>query len=120
LLHYVSLKISDIERSGPFYDAVLAPLGWRRQDEGPGTIGWGVVKSVFFVTRDGSQRPGFGQVSFAARSIPAVKAAFAFGLENGGRAEAEPSATPTLGNATYAARLYDPDGYLIEICAAPE
>ena len=120
MLHYVSLKVSDLERAASFYDAVLAPLGWRRQEEGPTAIGWGLVKAIFYVTQDETQRPGFGQVSFAARSIPAVKAAFESGTENGGEPESAPPSSPSLGTSTYAARLHDPDGYLIEICAAPE
>jgi len=120
MLHYVTLKVTDLERAGSFYDAVLAPLGWRRQEEGPTSIGWGLVKPIFYVSREDSQRPGFGQISFAARSIPAVKAAFESGVENGGVPESEPGGPPTFGNSTYAARLNDPDGYLIEICAAPE
>jgi catechol 2,3-dioxygenase-like lactoylglutathione lyase family enzyme len=120
MLHYVSLRVSDLERAGSFYDSVLAPLGWRRQEEGPNSIGWGLVKAIFYVSQDETQRPGFGQVSFAARSIPAVKAAFESGARNGGEPESEPGAAPTFGNSTYAARLHDPDGYLVEICSAPE
>ena len=120
MLHYVSLKVSDLARAGSFYDAVLSPLGWRRQVEGPTSIGWGLVKPIFYVAKDEAQRPGFGQVSFAARSIPAVKAAFESGTENGGEPEAPPGTSPIFGNSTYAARLHDPDGYLVEICAAPE
>ena len=67
MLHYVSLKVSDLERSGSFYDSVLAPLGWRRQEENPGLISWGMNKPAFFVVRDDVQRPGFGSVSSALR-----------------------------------------------------
>jgi catechol 2,3-dioxygenase-like lactoylglutathione lyase family enzyme len=120
MLHYVALKVSDLQRAASFYDAVLAPLGWRRQEEGPTSIGWGLVKPIFYITQEGSERPGFGQVSFAARSIPAVKASFESGAANGGEPESEPGAPPSFTNSTYAARLLDPDGYLVEICAAPE
>ena len=33
MLNYVSIKVADLERSATFYDAVLSPLGWRRQLE---------------------------------------------------------------------------------------
>lgn len=120
MLHYVLLNVSDLKRSASFYDAVLAPLGWRRQEEAPNAIGWGLTKPIFYVTSADSPRPGFGEVSFAARSIPAVKAAFDSGVANGGEPESEPGGPPSMGNSTYAARVYDPDRYLIEICAAPE
>lgn len=120
MLHYVSLKVSDLASSGSFYDAVLAPLGWRRQEDSPGLISWGMNRPALFVTRDDTQRPGFGRISFPANSIPAVKAAFESGLANGGEMVAEPGSPPAHGSGSYAARLRDPDGYEIEIVSAPQ
>jgi len=118
MLHYVSLKVADIDRSASFYDSMLGPLGWRRQEEGAGAVGWGLTRAVFYIERDESQRPGFGEISFAAKSIPAVKASFESGLENGGEPVAEPGSAPHLGNGNYAARLRDPDGYVVELVVA--
>jgi catechol 2,3-dioxygenase-like lactoylglutathione lyase family enzyme len=118
MLHYVTVKVADLETSGRFYDAILAPLGWRRQEDGASKIAWGMIKSEFFIVRDDSQRPGFGLVSFPAKSIPAVKASYESGLQNGGSSVAEPGATPLHGNGTYAARLTDPDGYEVELLVA--
>ena len=120
MLHYVTLQVTDLERSGSFYDAVLAPLGWRRQVEDPGMIGWGLIKASLVISRDGDAQPGFGHVSVPAKSIPAVKASFESALANGGEATAEPGSGPLFGNSNYAARVTDPDGYLIELCVAPE
>ena len=121
MLHYVSLNVSDNERSGAFYDAILAPLGWRRQEESPSGISWGMNKPAIFITKaDGIQGAGFGKVSFPAKSIPAVKASFEGGARSGGEPVAEPGSTPAHGSGSYAARLRDPDGYEIEIVSAPE
>ncbi|MDP9227770.1 MAG: VOC family protein [Actinomycetota bacterium] len=117
-IHYVSLKVSDLERSASFYDSVLSPLGWRRQEDGSKSISWGLTRSAFFVERDDSQRPGFGQVSFPARSIPAVKASFESGVANGGDPAAEPGSAPLHGPGNYAARMVDPDGYIVEFVVA--
>jgi len=114
-VHYVSLQVSDLARSGSFYDALLAPLGWRRQVEEPGMIAWGMIRPDFVIAEAGEQRPGFGLVSLPAKSIPAVRAAFESGLESGGQADAEPGSAPMFGNGNYAARLIDPDGYRIEV-----
>jgi len=118
MLHYVSLRVADLDRSASFYDAMLGPLGWRRQDESANAIGWGLLRGVFYAERNESQRPGFGQVSFPAKSIPAVRAAYESALENGGEHVAEPGSAPLLGSGNYSARLRDPDGYLVEICVA--
>ncbi len=119
MLHYVTFNVSDLERSGVFYDGVLGPLGWRRQEDGATTISWGLVKAVFFVTLSDSQRPGFGIVSFPAKSIPAVRASFESAVAKGGDPEAEPGSAPAFGGGNFAARVRDPDGYLVEIIVAP-
>lgn len=120
MLHYVTFKVADIERSGRFYDSVLSPLGWRRQEESEAAVGWGLIRSVFFVERDGEQPPGFGHVSFPARSIPAVRASYESGLENGGDSDADPGSAPLHGPGTYCARLRDPDGFLVQLVVAPD
>jgi catechol 2,3-dioxygenase-like lactoylglutathione lyase family enzyme len=119
MLHYVTVKVSDLERAAAFYDAILAPLGWRRHLENDEAIGWGLIKSEFYASKDGTQRPGFGHVSFPAKSIPAVRASYESGMENGGEAVDEPGSKPALGPGNYAARLKDPDGHLVELCVAP-
>jgi predicted lactoylglutathione lyase len=119
-LHYVNLNVSDLERSGAFYDAILAPLGWRRQTESSGSIAWGITKPALFITQGSAAAPGFGQVSFPAKSIPAVKASFESGVASGGRPLAEPGAAPAHGSGSYAARMHDPDGYEVEVVSAPE
>jgi catechol 2,3-dioxygenase-like lactoylglutathione lyase family enzyme len=119
LIHYASIKVSDLERSGAFYDSILAPLGWRRQEDGSTTISWGLNKPAFYITRDDPQAPGFGVVSFPAKSIPAVRASFESGVAHGGEGEAEPGTAPAFGSGNYAARLRDPDGYVVELIVAP-
>jgi catechol 2,3-dioxygenase-like lactoylglutathione lyase family enzyme len=120
MLHYVNLKVSDLERSGAFYDAILAPLGWRRQEQSGGSISWGMNKPALFITLDAAAQPGFGAISFPAKSIPAVKASFESGVASGGEPVAEPGSPPAHGSGSYAARLRDPDGYEVEIVSAPE
>lgn len=124
-LHYVTLHVDDLERSGRFYDSLLAPLGWRRftgANEN-GFIGWGITrKAEFYVAVDDGRgaKPGYGQVSFPANSIPAAKASYEAGMQNGGESLSEPGSRPSYGGGTYSARLTDPDGYAVEIAVAPE
>jgi catechol 2,3-dioxygenase-like lactoylglutathione lyase family enzyme len=119
MLHYASLNVSDLVRSGAFYDAILAPLGWRRHDAGNDAVGWGLNKPEFYIVRDEGQRPGFGLISFPAKSIPAVKASYESAMANGGESVAEPGSPPLHGSGNYSTRLRDPDGYLVELVVAP-
>lgn len=118
MLNYVSIEVSDLERTASFYDAVLRPLGWRQHFKGDGVIGWGITRSVFQVFGPGMPRPGFGCVSFPAKSIPAVKAAWEAGLAEGAESQAQPGGSPLHGPGNYAARLSDPDGYTVEIAVS--
>ena len=119
MLHYASLSASDLARSAAFYDAVVAPLGWRRQEDGAETVGWGLNKPELYITRQGPAGGGSCLISLAAKSIPAVRASFESGVENGGEPVDEPGSPPSHGAGNYAARLRDPDGNLVEICVAP-
>lgn len=119
MLNYVTLKVSDLDRAASFYDAILAPLGWRRHTDNDGVVGWGLIKAEFYIAKDDTQRPGYGHVSFPAKSIPAVKASYESGMENGGESVDEPGSPPAQGPGNYAARLRDPDGYLVELSVAP-
>jgi catechol 2,3-dioxygenase-like lactoylglutathione lyase family enzyme len=118
MLHYAAVKVSDLERSGAFYDSILAPLGWRRQEAPANSVSWGFVKPEFYIELADETHPGYGLISFPAKSIPAVKASFESGSANGGKPEAEPGAAPAFGPGNYSCRLSDPDGYLVEVCVA--
>jgi catechol 2,3-dioxygenase-like lactoylglutathione lyase family enzyme len=118
MLHYAAVKVSDLERSGTFYDSILAPNGWRRHDAPANSVSWGLIKAEFFIEQADTAKPGYGVISFPAKSIPAVKASFESGSANGGDPVAEPGAAPLFGPGNYACRLTDPDGYLVEVCVA--
>ncbi len=115
MLHHVLLEVSDLDRSASFYDALLAPLGWRRHFEEDGTIGWGIAKPVFFISNHHGARAGFGLLSFSALGIVAVKASWEAGIGAGATSVAEPGERRSYGSGSYSAFLKDPDGYEIEI-----
>ena len=115
VIHHVTLEVSDPQRSGVFYDALLAPLGWRRHFDEERTIGWGISKPVFFVSSQRPARPGFGHVCFSAKGIAAVKAAWESAVGAGGISTGEPGAQARHGSGSYSAFLTDPDGHSIEV-----
>jgi len=115
VIHHVVLGVSDLEGSAAFYDALLAPLGWRRHLEDDGTIGWGIAKPVFFVTVDSGATATRGLVSFSAPGIAAVKAAWEGCLAHGGNGIDAPGEARRTGSGSYSAFVADPDGHSVEV-----
>jgi catechol 2,3-dioxygenase-like lactoylglutathione lyase family enzyme len=120
MIHHVGLEVSNLRRSATFYDAVLAPLGWRRVVDESGAVGWGIVQPVFFITDRTPPRPGFGHVCFSASGMAAVKAAWEAGVAAGARDDGKPAARPDYGPGYYSAYLLDLDGYRLEIAVGAE
>lgn len=119
MIHHVSVEVTDLERSGLFYDAVLGPLGWRRQIEEPDRLGWGIVRPLFYASTRRPRGSGGGHVCFAANGIAPVKAAWEAGLQAGGEDDGAPGPRPEYGASYYSAYLLDPDGHRIEVTADP-
>ena len=120
MLHHVVLGVSDLDRSAAFYDALLAPLGWRRHYDQDGMIAWGIAKPVFFVSAGGDVKPGFGLLGFSAPGIAAVKAAWEGGTGAGGEGVSGPGEVKRPGSGSYSAFLTDPDGHSIEVTVGSE
>ena len=115
MIHHASVEVTDLERSGRFYDAVLGSLGWRRHVDEEHVIGWGIVRPVFFASNHRPGPIGSGHICFSASGISAVKAAFEGGERCGGTADGAPGPRPEYGPSYYSAYLLDPDGNRIEV-----
>lgn len=118
MIHHVSVDVSDLARSGEFYDAVLGSLGWRRHVDTHEVIGWGIVKPVFFVSNGHGLRGRGGHVCFDANGIPGVRAAWEGGVAAGGVDDGTPASRPEYGASYYSAFLRDPDGHRIEVAVS--
>jgi catechol 2,3-dioxygenase-like lactoylglutathione lyase family enzyme len=117
LIHHVLVRVSDLERSARFYDALLSPLGWRRHLDPNGGVGWGIARPYLFIT-EGDVAPNFGMVSFSAPGLAAVKAAWESGVNNGGQSVTAPAGGG--GQGPYSAVVADPDGHQIELLVATD
>ena len=115
MIHHVSVEVSDLERSGRFYDALLGALGWRRHIEEEDRIGWGIVRPVFFASARRPPAPGGGHVCFSGNGISAVKAAWEGGVAAGGTDDGAPAGRPGYGPSFYSAYLLDPDGNRVQV-----
>ena len=119
MLHYAAVKVSDLERSGAFYDSILAPLGWRRQEAPADSVSWGLIKAEFFISSGRLPRPGYGPDLVPGEEHPRCQGVVRVRL--GRMVESRspsPAAAPSFGPGNYACRLNDPDGYLVEVCVS--
>ena len=125
MLHHLSFAVSDFARSTAFYDAVLAPLGYRRvwtHDRSSGfkeiAAGYGLpgAEDEFALRqREEVVAPGDGfHVAFRARSRDAVTAFHRAALARGGRDNGGAGLHPEHGASYFAAFVLDPDGHRIE------
>ena len=129
MIDHIGLAVSDIARSRAFYEAALAPLGYRfvheikpDQTESGGTaVMFGVGDEIDFVIAD-NERPGEGNhVAFRAQTREQVRAFHAAALKAGGRDNGGPGLREQYGPTYYAAFVHDPDGFNIEaVCHAAE
>ena len=127
MIDHIGLAVSDIARSRAFYEAALAPLGYRfvheikpEQTESGGTaVMFGVGDEIDFVIAD-NERPGEGNhVAFRAQTREQVRAFHAAALKAGGRDNGGPGLREQYGPTYYAAFVHDPDGFNIEaVCHA--
>ena len=123
MLHHLSFAVTDIARSGAFYDAVLAPLGYGRVWEDETFVGYGIEagKDVFALKLrpENAGVPGDGfHVAFAAPTREAVNAFYEAALAHGGRDNGGAGLHPEYGPDYFAAFVMDPDGYRIEAVVA--
>jgi len=129
MIDHIGLAVSDIARSRAFYEAALAPLGYRfvheikpDQTESGGTaVMFGVGDEIDFVIAD-NERPGEGNhVAFRAQAREQVRAFHAAALKAGGRDNGGPGLRELYGPTYYAAFVHDPDGFNIEaVCHAAD
>ena len=116
MFDHIGLEVTDLERSGRFYDALMYAIGGRRMFEGPGAVAYGIDRAqLWLVARGRGPAPAFGHVAVTAAGRAAVDAAFAAGMANGGTDQGPPGPRPQYGPSYYAAYIGDPDGYRVEV-----
>jgi catechol 2,3-dioxygenase-like lactoylglutathione lyase family enzyme len=119
MLHHLSFAVSDLRRSGTFYDATLGVLDYVRVWEDETAIGYGLPgggdKFAIKLRRTGVVAPPEGfHVAFAAPSRQAVSAFYQKAMESGGTDNGGAGLHPEYGENYFAAFVIDPDGYRIE------
>ncbi len=127
MLLYTTVGTNDLERAGRFYDAVLPFIGYRRQKQAPGEIGYAADEDVrcrFWVVEPFNREPAtFGNgvtIAFDAPTRASVDAFHAAALAAGGTDEGAPGLRP-FHASFYAAFIRDHDGNkLVAVCERAE
>jgi catechol 2,3-dioxygenase-like lactoylglutathione lyase family enzyme len=119
-LSHISFSVSDFEKSLEFYDAVLGALGHRRVYTSKTGAGWGIAvgKESFEIKKrvDHVIIPSTGfHLAFHANEQNEVHDFYEKALSHGGKDNGAPGPRPEYGKDYYAAFVFDPDGYELEI-----
>jgi len=122
MLDHVSITVSNIRASEPFYDAVMAALGVTKMSSGDTWISYGErcdadhPDLTYLLIRPGPKPDeAYGRHwCFKARLREQVDAFWHAGLSAGGSDDGAPGLRPEYHPHYYGAFLRDPDGNRIE------
>ncbi|MDR3436149.1 VOC family protein [Telmatospirillum sp.] len=127
MIDHLSVAVGDYALSRRFYDAALAPLGYRPVMEFGQGAGYGEADHPsFWITGEGDLSEQIGRwrgfhIAFEAKDRAAVDAFYQAALAAGGKDNGAPGLRPDYHPNYYAAFVIDPDGYRIEaVCHRPQ
>ncbi len=127
MIDHLGLVVSDPAAARRFYEAALAPLGYKVMVELPTAITGGKVvlglgvppKPDFWISEGAPGAPNL-HLAFAAQNREQVDAFYAAAMAAGGRDNGPPGPRPHYHKDYYGAFVLDPDGHNIEaVCHSP-
>ena len=128
-VHHIDLTVSDLGRSGPFYDAVLGCLGYRQGHRGETWIDWDMrlphcAPSIAIRLARSDQRHdryscGLHHLAWVADSREDVDRLHARLVEIGAAILDPPADYPAYRDGYYAVFFADPDGLKLEFVHTP-
>ncbi len=119
MLDHIGLAVSDISQSKTFFQAALAPLGYKIQMDFGEAVGLGQDRPDFWIARGTASAKS--HVAFAAANRAAVKAFYDAAIAAGGKDNGGPGLRPQYHPNYYGAFVLDRDGNNIEaVCHQPE
>ena len=129
-VHHIDLTVSDLERSGVFYDAVLGFLGYRHGSKEKTGIDWDLDAqhgpSSVGIKLAGDDRPhnryscGLHHLAWVAGSRADVDGLHKLLVSIGATVLDPPAVYPQYHEGYYAVFFADPDGLKLEIGHTPE
>ncbi|HLX21034.1 MAG TPA: VOC family protein [Gaiellaceae bacterium] len=114
MFDHIGLNVRDVPASMGFYEAALAPLGYRllRSSDTRAIFSAGDKPEFIVIGRE--PLGGSTHLAFAAADRPTVDAFYAAGLAAGGTDNGGPGIREQYHASYYAAFVFDPDGNNIE------
>jgi catechol 2,3-dioxygenase-like lactoylglutathione lyase family enzyme len=120
MLHHVDVHVRNLESAEVLFDALSAPLGFRRVPDDAGFIGYepsnGSRPRIGF-TQDGEAAGGTMQLAFGVADHASVDAAAEAARKAGAQMLDGPSLNPEYGDDYYAVFFEDRDGNRYEVVA---
>ena len=128
MIDHTGLTVSDPAKSRAFYEAALAPLGYKMMLEipkehtgGKVVLGYGVPPKPDFWIAEGTPNAPRIHIAFRADDHAQVDAFYKAAIAAGGKDNGPPGLRPHYHQNYYGAFVFDPDGNNIEaVCHAPE
>src|SRR4051812_19699146 len=124
MLNHVSIGVRDVARTKRFYDAALAPLGYKALSESEASLGYGKDAVVLWISPTDRPVPADEKsglhLCFDAPTRKSVAAFHAAAVGAGGKDNGKPGLRADYGPNYYAAFVIDPDGYRLEAYCGAE
>jgi catechol 2,3-dioxygenase-like lactoylglutathione lyase family enzyme len=116
VLDHLGLRVTDLDRSRAFYEAALAPLGYRvMMEPAPGVVGLGDEHPDFWLRQANEGEAATRcHVAFRTGSTDVVDAFHGAALRAGGTDNGAPGPRPHYHARYYGAFVIDPDGNNVE------
>ena len=114
MIDHVKLFVADAAMSRAFYEAALAPIGYRVMLEpAPGVVGMGKDRPDFWIAPAGGETT-VCHLAFRAESEEEVQRFHAAATAAGGEDNGAPGPRPHYHQNYYGAFVHDPDGNNVE------
>jgi catechol 2,3-dioxygenase-like lactoylglutathione lyase family enzyme len=113
IIDHVNIPVADLDRARRFYEAVLAPLGYRPIAQDGRAFGFGRSNWNFGVVETPPPFPTL-HLAFVAHSPEQVDEFFEVALRAGAQSNGEPGLRDLYHPGYYAAFVLDPDGHNVE------
>ena len=123
MIDHISIGVRELDASGRFYSAVLAPLGLTLLVSREATLGFGKRYPELWLNLRPAMPPVAADtgihICLRARTEQAVREFHAAAVANGGSDDGAPGPRQAAMTVYYAAFVRDPDGNRIEAASFP-